>query len=230
MYPIFGPPGPQTVTRFTHKYVFRNGACGFFPRGGYIDTAKTRDITNTLAPLLLSPGLLMGKITATGYWANSILGVSQSSYTSGGTSLTVTAAQAVEIARRVGTSGSLIFVGPPTANGTAAVVTQNFSAINTGTGVITITSLGVNMVAGSFVLPTDGSGVPLSIIEDGYGHTMGTSTDNLPTLSEWPRIPVEGMIEVGQVVNYPTDTGLMAWIRESMNRSGGGRFIFSDRF
>lgn len=229
--PIFGRPGPQGISKFTHKYVMRAGAVGFFPGGGLIDTAKTRDVQNTLAPLLLTPGLLMGKVTATGYWANSILGVTTGAYTSGGTEVTVSAAQAVEIVRRVGATGSLIYVAPPTAGGTVASITKAYSAINTTTGVITTADIAANMVAGALVIATDGSGVPRSFIPDGYGLTMGTDTSNLPALAEWWNIPVEGMIESGQLCYWPTDASLKNWVRESLVRSGyGGKFTFSDLF
>src|SRR5690242_10014165 len=50
-------------------------------------------------------GILVGKITASGLYRPSIIGLSNASYTSGATSLTVVAAVATEIARLIALAG-----------------------------------------------------------------------------------------------------------------------------
>lgn len=232
MIPIFGRAGPQAVSKAYYRTVSANGAGGMLPSGRLIDTAKTRDVSNPLQPLLLNAGLLMGKITSSGNWANSIIGVNQAAYTSGDTSITVTAAQAAEIVRRVGATGSLLWAGPPSAAGTVAVTGPiNYSAINTTTGVITTSTLGVNKIAGTFALQNDGSGIPRSFIGDGYGLTMGTDSSNLPTLAEWPWVPYEYLIDGANLIDWPSDTSLQAWIMSSLVNGGyGGKFTFTNVF
>jgi hypothetical protein len=128
-------------------------------------------------------------VTASGKYANSILGVTTGAFTSGGTSITVSAAQAAEIVRRVGLTGNLQYVGPPAAAGTVATTAAKaYSAINTTTGVITTADLGVNLIAGGFVIATDGSGVPITLIGDQFplkvtdpaGNSQDTSFEKVP--------------------------------------------------
>lgn len=226
-----GGPGPRAAYGFNHRVVAMGGFFDFLPGGGRIDVAKTRDVTNVTQPLLLSPGLLMGLVTSSKMWANSILGVTTAAYTSGGTSVTVSAAQAAEIVRRVGSTGSLIYVAPPTAAGTVAVsAAKAYSAINTTTGVITTADVGADMIAGGLVIATDGSGLPKSFIFDGYGHTIGISTANLPTYAEWPDIPVSGKVYFDRLIPAPTDTSLRAWIMAQLSTYSGGKFIFDDAY
>lgn len=226
-----GGPGPRAAYGFNHRAVAMGGFFDFKPGGGRIDLAKTRDLTNVAQPLLLNPGLLMGLVTASKLWANSIIGINQSAYTSGGTSLTVTPAQAAEIVRRVGSTGSLLYIGPPAAAGTVAVLGPiNYSAVNTGTGVITTTSLGANLIAGGFVAQNDGSAIPRSFIFDGYGLTGAISTTNLPAYAEWPDIPVAGKVYFDQLIPAPTDTSLRAWVKAQLSTYSGGKFIFDEDF
>src|SRR6185312_10025775 len=157
---------------------------------------------------VLRAGLLMGKITATGLYGATIVGVLQAAYTSPATTLTVTAAQATEIARRVGQSATLSCVGPPSANGTVATTDAVMSAANTTSGNLTVTSLGVNKAAGSFLVVKDGSGVPNTLIPDGYGLQV-TAADGsaLPgNQTPFPALPIGGTIISTQIVNWPTDT------------------------
>src|SRR5579862_7390409 len=170
IYPIPGMPGVQSEARATHYIVFKGGNWLSDLAGGkQIDGANSRDPDNTGNTNVLRPGALLGK-TASGLYAPSVVGVTQGAYTSGGTSITVTAAQAAEIVRRVGNSGHLNYVGPPSTAGTNAVISNiAFSAVNTTTGVITTSTLGANLVAGSFVSVNDGSTTPLTMVPDGYG-------------------------------------------------------------
>jgi hypothetical protein len=225
--PILGRPGVSARRGVAHKIVAQDGFYSFLPGGGVIDGAKARDPSNAEDTRTLQPGLLMGKVTASGKYANSILGVTAGAYTSGGTSLTVTAAQAVEIARRVGPSGNLYYIGPPSAAGTNAVTGPiAFSAVNTGTGVITTSTLGVNKIAGTLVVAGDGSEVPVTVIPDGWGIAVPTSDADV----DFPQIPTAGLLRPDMVIHYPTDASLVAWLRASLNRTGGGLFQFTDLF
>lgn len=215
----------------THRKIFLNNSDVYLPGGKQINGTLSRDSGNT--PItVLRPGLLMGKITATGLYAPSILGVSTGAYTSGGTSITVSAAQATEIVRRVGATGNLIFVGPPTANGTNAVsAAKAYSAINTTTGVITTADIGADKVAGSFVIAEDGSGIPRTFVPDNEYGIQVTDQDGTSVASvDFPRVPVAGNVDSSQLLYWPSDTSLMEWIVTSLNGTGGGQFVFDHKY
>jgi hypothetical protein len=222
--PLFSRPGVGSARQAQYRNVFKEaGRLQFFPGGGVIDGAS-RDYGNALNLFLLRPGLLMGRVTSTKKCKPSVLGVSQGAYTATGTSLTVTAAQAVEIARRVGASGNLYYVGPPAAAGTVATTGPiAFSAINTTTGVITTADIGVNKIAGTFVVAGDGSEVPRSLIPDGYGVEIPTDSSDV----DFPMIPDEGVVESSKILDWPTDTSLQAYIMASLTAAGyGSKYIF----
>lgn len=223
-----GLPGMRTATTATPYMVFRQRSEKFIALNRIIDGTKTRDSGNTGDTDRLRPGLLLGKVTSGGKYTNSILGVVQSAYTSGGTTLSVTAAQATEIVRRVGSSGSLTCVGPPSAAGTVASTSVTFSAVDTGTGDITVTSLGVNKIAGSWLVSTDGSGVPKTFLPDGYPTPVtyeGSSQDQ-----PFPLFPVAGIIDVSKIIDYPTDTSMIAWLKSQLDVTAYGQFSFSDDY
>lgn len=221
-------PGVGSERTATHRTVFKSSV-GFELRvgGRIIDGSKSRDWGNTGNLDTLRAGLLMGMITASKKWAPSILGVTTGAYTSGGTTLTVSAAQAVEIARRVGTSGSsaLKAIGPPSAAGTVAATAVTHSAINTSNGQITVSDLGVNKIAGTFITAADGSESPLTLIPDGWGvrvtDVTGTSQD-----CQFPRMPMAGELDSSQIIAWPSDTSLQAWIVAGISASGVGDFKF----
>jgi hypothetical protein len=226
--PVGGMPGIRTGRQADHRIIFKGGMYQWLPGGKIIDGTKTRDSGNTGATDRLRAGLMMGKVSASGKYANSIIGVTTGAFTSGGTSITVSAAQAAEIVRRVGLTGNLQYVGPPAASGTVAVIASKaYSAINTGTGVITTADLGANLIAGGFVIATDGSGVPITLIGDGFPIKVtdpaGASQDTF-----FEKVPCEGILISSNIINWPTDTSLQAWIVASMNAAS--KFEFDHLF
>lgn len=228
---VTGLPGPRAAYPILSKSVMNSDFTSFLPGGGRIDGALTRDVTNTLRPTLLNPGLLMGQVTATKRWANSILGISANAYTSGGTSITVSVAQATEIVRRVGATGNLLYVGPPAASGTVAVLGPiAYSAIVPATGVITTATLGANLIAGGYVISTDGSGVPKSFIFDGTGLDLASDIAAVPAVCEWPKIPVAGQVNASKLLYWPTDTSLRAWVMAQLSTIPGGKFVFDANY
>ena len=143
--PVGGLPGFQTARVATPRIIFRDGMIsGWLSGGKIIDGTKSRDIGNTGNIDVLRAGLLMGKITTSGKYANSFIGVLGSAYNGSGTSLTVSAAVATEIIRRIGSTGTLTLTGPPAANGTVSQKTATFSAV--GATTVTITALSANEV------------------------------------------------------------------------------------
>lgn len=337
--PSFGRPGIGTAQVAQRRNVSRNGALDFYPGGGVIEGTKARDPGNSAySTSALRPGLILGKITSGGFYANSIIGLTDGALTGTGTSLTVSAAAATELVRRVGATGTFKLTGPPTAAGTVRTLTVTYSAVNTTTGVITITALGVadvwtltapagqdagmyqlrvttgkgtsaevsavtaalaanansatvdaalealtnvgasgvvavysdptltltfasnlgpvevqvvsdttndggvfeggwaavhtttgvdgRFVTLSVVQPTDGSEAPVTVIPDGYGIVIPDDSSDV----DFPMIPVAGTLDVGQIIDYPSDASLKTWLRQSLSTLSGGKWIFSDQF
>lgn len=143
--PVIGRPGIQSGSTVSYRQVFRLPESVLYLPGGGIIAAAAQDPGNTGSPLTLRAGLPMGRVAATKKWLPSLMGLVDTAYASG-TSLTLTTAAAAELVRRVGSSGTFKLTGPPSANGTARTLTVTFSAVDTGTGVVTITALPVNEV------------------------------------------------------------------------------------
>lgn len=139
-----GPPGIAAAVTANFKALFTHRSETFLAQGRYIDGANSRDPSNTTDVGTLQPGLVMGKISASGLYGASIIGLTGGAYSSG-TSLTLgSAAIGTEIVRRFGNSGTFKLTGPPTAAGTVRTVTVTYSAISGTTA--TITAIGVNEV------------------------------------------------------------------------------------
>lgn len=141
---LTGLPGVGSTKTSGDRRVFmssENG--GYLPGGRIIKGSASRDPGNTGDVDVLRAGLLMGKITSGGLYAPAILGVSTEAITGASTTITVSAAVATEIVRRIGATGTFKFTGPPTASGTVRTVTVTYSAVNTTTGAITVTAIGV---------------------------------------------------------------------------------------
>lgn len=228
--PIFGTPGVRSIVQVEPRNVFLGNWEWYLPGGKLISGTASRDSGNTGYLNVLRAGLLMGIISASGKYAPSILGISQNAYTSGGTEITVTAAQAVEIARRVGTSGNLRYVGPPSAAGTVAVISSiAFSAINTSTGVITTSTLGANLIAGGFVCATDGTHLPVTLTPPGTGKNVFDWTGAVQDIP-FERMPIGGTIQSDQIIFWPSDTSLRTWICDQLSATSKGKFTFSHAY
>lgn len=230
-----GVPGLRNIRATGERVIFRQYGDLDLAGGRYIDGAQSRDPGNDPDIQTLRCGLLMGKITTATFgladhYAPSILGVTVGAYTSGGTSLTVSTPVATEIIRLLGQSGTseLVCIGPPTAAGTVAVTNVTHSAIVAATGVITVSSLGVDKVAGSFLAVNDGRYVPRSFIPDGSGIRV-TDRDNASQVTEWAEVPIAGVIYSDRLLPaWPSDTSLQAWLVTQLNTFG--RYVFDHQF
>jgi hypothetical protein len=209
------------------------------PGGKIIDGSKARDPLNTGDLDVLRPGIVLGKITSGGKYAPSILGVLASAYDKDHSvnklAMTVSAATAVEINRRIGASGTFNLTGPPTAAGTVATQTITYSAINVTTGVITCSAGSADAIAGSFIQPTDGSQTPLCLIPDGTGIKMTDLDASDLTSVEAPHLLIGGHVDASQIVNWPSDTSLRTWLMGKLNGTdgtmeGSGSFNFDNRY
>lgn len=97
-----------------------------------------------------------------------------------------------------------------------------WAAVHTTTGV------DGRFVAGSLIQPTDGSETPLSFIGDldsCYGHKV-TDQDGTAIDTQFHQIPVMGIVDSSQLIDWPSDTSLQAWLAGSLNAAGVGRFVF----
>jgi hypothetical protein len=137
-------PGISAKTTASFRVVTIDGNSTIAPGKGVLDGTKARDIGNTGFTTTLRPGLLLAKNATSGKYANWSLGTTAGALAGNGTTFTLTAAQATELVRRVGATGTCVLTGPPTANGVARQMTATYSGVNTTTGVVTITALGVN--------------------------------------------------------------------------------------
>lgn len=224
--PNIGRPGIGSSVTAQKNNVSRDGHITYFPGGAVIEGTKTRDPGNTSAGSILSirGGLLMGKITSSGYYANSIIGVTSGAYTSGGLSLTVSAASALELVRRVGSTGTFTLNAAATAAGTLTTDTVTYSAVNTTTGVITISDIGANRIAGGLIGDTDGSQTPLTFIGDQYPLLIPSDSSDV----SYPWLPISAIIDTAKIIDYPTDTTLKNFVKNSLSTLQGGKFVFSD--
>jgi hypothetical protein len=221
-----GLPGIRTNKAAGHRIIFRGGNDYDLPGGKIIDGAKSRDTGNTGNLNILRAGLMMGKITASGKYAPSVIGITAGALSATGTTVTVSAAQAVEIVRRVGATGTLRFVGPPTAAGTVATFTETYSAVNTTTGAITTSGLDADLIAGSFVCANDGTYLPLTFIDDGWGIQV-TDIDGTDIDVPFAKVPIQGVVYASQILPaWPSDTSLRAWIRDQVNLAGKFQFDY----
>jgi hypothetical protein len=220
-----GTPGVKAIVPVEFRSPFLGNWEWYLPGGKLIDGTNSRDSGHTSYIHVLRAGLLMGKATSGGKYRPSILGVMTGAQVATDTSVTVSAAQATEIVRRVGATGTLRFVGPPTAAGTVATFTETYSAVNTGTGVITCSGLNADLIAGSFVCADDGTYLPLTFIPPGAGVRV-TDADGNSTDVPFERMPIGGTVDTGFIVNWPSDTSLRQWIADKLSASNGGKFTF----
>ena len=226
--PVVGMPQIGIPVTATPRKIFLGAATeAWLPGGKIIDGVKSRDVANT--PIdVLQCGKLMGRIAATGLYANSILGASSAAYVAGGVTLTAPAPVVTELVRRVGASGTFKLTGPPAANGIVSQQTVTYSAAS-GTS-ITITALLSNFVAGSLIMPTDGSEDMLTFIPDyevgqyGIKVTGNDGTNVAITAVPFALIPICGVVNCVNLIDWPADTGIQQWIASKLSMAGFGKF------
>ncbi len=226
---ITGLPGIRSSKTANHKTVFRGSYIpDILPQGRVIDGLLSRDPTNTTTITNLQPGLLLGKVTATGYYAPSIIGPTTGAAAVGATTLTVGAATVTELVRRFGASGTFTLLGPPAASGVVQSETVTYSAASGTT--VTCTATVNPYISGAFILPADGSQEPLTFIPDGYGIPVADQDGSIVSTVQFAEMPISGCIQVAQLVNWPTDTSLQAWIFARLNGVAGGHFTSDGRY
>lgn len=227
----FGLPGPQTAHAQVYNTVrLNNQGVKYLPGGRVINATKSRDPLNTGYVTTLRPGMVMGMITATGLYAPSIIGLNTVLHDTSvvTTTMTLPAAVVTEITRRIGASGTFKITGPPTAAGTVATETVTYSAIASAT-TITITATTADFAAGSVIRPTDGSEVPLCLIDDGDGIKV-TDADGTNIDQPFPFALIGGTLNTDNIINYSSDSSVVAWLKGQLNNASNYGFVFNDAF
>ena len=191
--PVLGTPGFVAGPTASYAQIFgRPYQTGdFLPGGGFI-ASFAQDIFNTGSTNTLRPGLLMGQVNTGTYnkmWAPSVIDVTQGALANTGTSITLTPTGAAGLVQRIGTSGNLTLSGGSVAGGTARSATVAFSAVNTSTGVVTITNPAVaavqtlnfyNSPSGTFALSIfDNNGLKQVTAQITYSGTAATLVTNI---------------------------------------------------
>lgn len=203
-------PGIGYSQTATPRNVFLGGEL-YLPGGKVIDGSKSRDIDSGKV-YDLAAGLLMGKITASGKYAPSIIGLTGVAHDTSAvtTTMTLPAAVVTEIQRRIGASGTFKITGPPTAAGTVATETVTYSAIASST-TITITATSADFAAGSLITPTDGSETPLTVVPNGYPiRVVDEDLENIDV--PFAQLPVGGIIDSSQLRSWSSDASVKAYI------------------
>jgi hypothetical protein len=228
---IHGLPGYKAQRCVSPRHVLQHDAGALrLPRGCTIDAAASRDLSNTSDNGVIQAGVMLGRITATGRYAPAIVGVLAAVHDTSvvTTTLTVPATVAAELNRRIGGSGSLTLVGPPTAAGVVNAETVAFTAINTTSGEITITATTNDFAAGSIIAAADGSQLPRLVLGDEYGvRVVDASGNNVDANAA--SAYAGGLVDVNQLAHYASlDESVQAWVKSQLRAAGV--FVFSDAF
>lgn len=223
-------PGLATGTSLKPRNIFTNPQSNANVYGvslAVIDGTKARDTGNDDVTLLRA-GLILGKITSGGKYANSIIGLTGVLHDTSvvTTTMTLPAAVVTEIARRIGASGTFKIIGPPTAAGTVATETVTYSAIASAT-TITITATSADFAAGSIIAPGDGSETPVTFVTEQAGiavnDTSGTNIDG-----SLGRFLLRADLIAKMIVNLTeADASVQTWIKDQLNGVASSRAKFS---
>lgn len=215
---IIGLPGIHTEPSLDPRNIFTTyNSADCVPSSIILSGAAARDLGSGSSDLLRA-GLLLGKITASGKYANSILGLTTVAYASG-TTLTLPAAIVTEIQRRIGASGTFTITGPATTGGTVNSETVTYSAIASST-TLTITALNNAYVVGSLIQPADGSQLIKTILAEEYGLcVVDTGGNNID--QPLPRFLRGGDLLATAIVNLTEgDAAVQAWLKTQLKAAG----------
>src|SRR4051812_25620533 len=94
---VTGLPGVKSAVGAAHRLIFKQTSELFLAGGRIIDGTKSRDPDNTGNIDVLRAGLVMGKVTSGGKYANSIMGLTNAAYAPSATSLTLTSQAVTEL-------------------------------------------------------------------------------------------------------------------------------------
>lgn len=210
----------------------------YIPGGIVVDATYTRDYGNTANTDVIRRGTVL-KRGSSGLYIPAILGLVTSNYTSGGTSLTVGAVAASNLEKALGTSGTGEFyvVGAPSSPSAVAdidAIAATHSAVNTSTGVITISNLGANVLAGAVLLTfqpvllggTGGvadHGEGFAIVDDITGVKV-TEDDGSTEVDAHAKALIGGLIDYSRLLPFAPSTYINQVLAHNLKL--GSRFMF----
>lgn len=188
---VYGQPGIYNGRQLTplniHNSLFLRAYDASFYQ---FDGNNARDPDNNPTSML-RPGLICGKITSSGLYANSIIGLTYAAHVAGSTSLQVTPQAGAEIQRRIGNSGSITLTGPAVTGQTVQQQTVAYSAITTGSTYYTLTITAPTVVneiqtvtvtgsptGGTFTLTYEGTATA-TIAYNATAATVATALNNM---------------------------------------------------
>lgn len=136
---ISAMPGIGTTQESAYKRVLWTAeGRRYVPGGRVLSGVASRDPFNTTDVTCIQGGTLVGQITSVvttgetiGHYAPSVIGQVGIAYNGSTTLKLFTAAQATELVRRCGSTGTFTVTGPPTAAGTVRSLTATYSAVGT---------------------------------------------------------------------------------------------------
>lgn len=210
-----GTPGVGTTRNASFRRAISANA-EYLQGGALVQGSKWYDNGNTGSVRTVRAGHI-AKLTS-GKLVPAVLGPTTADYTSGATEITVGVDTALALVQAVGASGTFWLLGgtsAPTTTATVLAVQVTYSAVNTSTGVITITNIGANRPSGS-VLTTfqpallGGTGglthpnVGLGIIDKYEGVTVIDEDANSVDV-DLAEYAIGGRVDVDQVINWPAN-------------------------
>jgi hypothetical protein len=223
-------PGVATGQSITPRNIFTSQQANqvhWEPTFASIDGTNSRDTGNTPTNLLRA-GLILGVVTATKKYRNSIIGITTANAAGAATSVSVPAAVATEVARLITNNGgaaiSIKLIGPPAAAGAVATVSVTCSAAAGTT--LTVSALGAAVAAGSLVCPADGSQTMVTINDAQYGIDV-TDRNGSNLDQRLPRFLRGGDLIAASIINLSVDdfgnavdTSVTTFIKAQLKAAG----------
>jgi hypothetical protein len=230
--PLYAKPGVfDTFTSIPREVFYGNRQFAqFWPYPAIVDSTYSRNPLNTPYVWNLWGGMLMGKITTSGKWRPSVVGLLTAAATSGGSTFTTDVNTATEIQRLLTLAGgniSLNLTGPASASTLAAstaVTAVTVTAANLTTGVITVSgTVGANVISGSLIQPADGSQTIKSVqcVKNGLQIVDSVFTTYVDIYCP-ELLAGGGTLNTGMLVNYPVDPGLRLYVQAALVAATSG--------
>ena len=141
-------PGLGTSHEYGLRQIMAAGAPQYLPGGVVVGGATARDPLNTSYVDTIQAGMLLGRITATGKWAPSVIGTLATTIAGTATQVNLLhATEGAELIRRIGATGTFKIVGPHVSGGRVRTRTLTYSAVGTGTPVNEVQTFTPNIAA-----------------------------------------------------------------------------------
>lgn len=204
-----------------------------------VTNPEVADVWTLTAPAGQDGGMYQLEVT-TGKGTSSEVTKVTAALAANANSATVDAA--LEALSNVGTGGVAAVYSDPTLTLTFAANlgpvyvrvladTTNDGGVFEGGWAAVHTTTGVDgrFVSGSFIQDTDGSETPLCLIDDGDGIRV-VDLDFNDQDQQFAHALVGGSLVSENIINWPSDTALQAWLVSKLNNASGSQFIFDHTY